>query len=67
MHRGATVNIMSRWNAAAAYEVMDTLGVTLLAANPPILRDVLDVSRQKGRPRRACGPVFPAAVQFLRI
>jgi long-chain acyl-CoA synthetase len=66
LHRGATVNIMSRWNAAAAYEVMDSLGVTLLAANPPILRDVLDVFRQKGKtPARlrasvsGGGPVSP--------
>jgi acyl-CoA synthetase (AMP-forming)/AMP-acid ligase II len=29
---------------------MDALGVTLLAANPPFLTDVLNVSRQRGRP-----------------
>ena len=50
LHRGATVNIMSSWQAEKAWEVIDELGVTLLAANPPLLRDVLDISHLKGRP-----------------
>ena len=50
LHRGATINILSRWEPQKAWNVMDELGVTLLAANPPILRDVLDLSRQVGRP-----------------
>ncbi|MEJ2709657.1 MAG: class I adenylate-forming enzyme family protein [Anaerolineales bacterium] len=50
LHRGATVNILSRWEPHKAWEVMDELGVTLLAANPPILRDVLDLARKDGRP-----------------
>ena len=50
LHRGATVNILSRWEPQKAWEAMDELGVTLLAANPPILRDVLDLARQAGRP-----------------
>ena len=50
LHRGATVNVMSRWAPEAAWEKMDALGVTLLAANPPFLTDVLNVSRQRGRP-----------------
>jgi acyl-CoA synthetase (AMP-forming)/AMP-acid ligase II len=50
LHRGATVNVMSRWIPEKAWEVMDNLGVTLLAANPPFLTDVLNVSRLRGRP-----------------
>jgi acyl-coenzyme A synthetase/AMP-(fatty) acid ligase len=50
LQRGATVNVMSRWAPEKAWEVMDTLGVTLLAANPPFLTDILNVSRLKGRP-----------------
>jgi long-chain acyl-CoA synthetase len=49
LHRGATVNIMSRWDMQRAWQIMDELGVTLLAANPPVLRDVLNISREKGR------------------
>jgi acyl-CoA synthetase (AMP-forming)/AMP-acid ligase II len=50
LHRGASVGIMSRWDPQRAWDVMEARGVSLLAANPPLLRDVLDVSRQKGRP-----------------
>ena len=50
LHRQATVNIMSKWEPSKGWRVMDELGVTLLAANPTLLRDVLDVSRQMGRP-----------------
>jgi acyl-CoA synthetase (AMP-forming)/AMP-acid ligase II len=48
LQRGAEVNIMSKWEAQRAWQMMDELGVTMLAANPTLLRDVLDVSRQKG-------------------
>jgi acyl-coenzyme A synthetase/AMP-(fatty) acid ligase len=34
LQRGATVNVMSRWAPETAWEKMDDLGVTLLAANP---------------------------------
>jgi len=50
LQRGATVNVMSRWVPETAWEVMDKLGVTLLAANPPFLTDILNVSRERGRP-----------------
>lgn len=50
LHRQATVNIMSRWEPKQGWQVIDNLGVTVLAANPTLLRDVLDVSRQQNRP-----------------
>ncbi|HMQ55118.1 MAG TPA: class I adenylate-forming enzyme family protein [Anaerolineae bacterium] len=50
LRRGATVNVMSRWEAQRGWQVLEELGVSLFAANPTLLRDVLDVSRQRGRP-----------------
>lgn len=50
LHRGATVNIMSRWEPQRGWQIMDELGITVLAANPPLLKEVLDISRQQGRP-----------------
>jgi long-chain acyl-CoA synthetase len=49
LHRGATICVMSRWEAGTGWEALDRLGATVLAANPTILRDVLDVSRARGR------------------
>lgn len=49
LHRGATVCVMSRWEAEKGWVSLEELGATILAANPSILRDVLDVSRQRGR------------------
>jgi long-chain acyl-CoA synthetase len=49
LHRGATVCVMSRWEPARGWEALERLGVTVLAANPPILRDVLEESRRRGR------------------
>ena len=50
LHRGATVCVMSRWEAEKGWVSLEELGATILAANPTILRDVLDVSRRRGRP-----------------
>jgi long-chain acyl-CoA synthetase len=49
LHRGATICVMSRWEAERGWDTLDELSVTILAANPPILGDVLDLSRQRGR------------------
>jgi long-chain acyl-CoA synthetase len=50
LHRNATVCVMSKWEAEKGWVSLEELGATILAANPSILRDVLDVSRQRGRP-----------------
>jgi long-chain acyl-CoA synthetase len=49
LHRGATVCVMSKWEAEKGWVTLEELGATVLAANPTILRDVLDVSGQRGR------------------
>jgi long-chain acyl-CoA synthetase len=50
LHRGATVCVMSKWEPEKGWVSLEELGATILAANPTILRDVLDESRQRGRP-----------------
>jgi long-chain acyl-CoA synthetase len=50
LHRGATVCVMSRWEAEKGWEALDRLGATVLAANPTFLRDVLDESTRRGGP-----------------
>jgi long-chain acyl-CoA synthetase len=49
LHRGATVCVMSKWEAEKGWVSLEELGATILAANPTILRDVLDESGQRGR------------------
>jgi long-chain acyl-CoA synthetase len=49
LHRGATVCVMSKWEPEKGWVSLEELGATILAANPTILRDVLDESRQRGR------------------
>ncbi|MGH2555120.1 MAG: class I adenylate-forming enzyme family protein, partial [Actinomycetota bacterium] len=49
MHRGATVCVMSKWEAEKGWVSTEELGATILAGNPTILRDMLEVSRQRGR------------------
>jgi long-chain acyl-CoA synthetase len=49
LHRGATVCVMSKWEREKGWVSLEELGATILAANPTILRDVLDESRQRGR------------------
>jgi acyl-CoA synthetase (AMP-forming)/AMP-acid ligase II len=41
---------MSRWEAEKGWVSLEELGATILAGNPTILRDVFEVSRQRGRP-----------------
>ena len=50
LHRGATVCVMSRWEAEKGWVSLEEIGATIIAANPTILRDVLEVSRGRGRP-----------------
>jgi long-chain acyl-CoA synthetase len=49
LHRGATVCVMSRWDAAKGYDAAERLGATMLAANPTVLRELLVESRARGR------------------
>jgi long-chain acyl-CoA synthetase len=50
LHRGCTVNVMTHWHADQAWEVMDALEISMLAANPTLLRELLDASTRRGRP-----------------
>lgn len=50
LHRGGTVCVMSRWEAAKGWDALERLEATILAANPAFLSDVLNVSRERGRP-----------------
>ncbi len=49
LHRGATVGLMSRWDAAVAWEDMETRGVTHFPANPLVFTDFLHECRRRGR------------------
>ena len=52
LHRGAAVGVLSRWDAGRAWQSLEELGVTLLVANPLLLREVLDEARRRAvRPR----------------
>jgi len=53
LHRGATVNVMSRWTAAAGWTALEETSSTMLVANPTFLADLLDESRHRGRPPTA--------------
>lgn len=66
LHVGGTVCVMSRWSAAAGYDALERLGASVLAANPTVLRDLLEESQSRGRPPAALrigvsggGPVPP--------
>jgi acyl-CoA synthetase (AMP-forming)/AMP-acid ligase II len=50
LHRGATICVMSRWEPEKGWVSLEETGATILAANPAILRDVLEVSRRRSRP-----------------
>lgn len=49
IHRGVTIGMMSKWDAEKAWEEMDRRDVTLFPSNPPLLTDILNMSRQRGR------------------
>ncbi len=66
LHVGGTVCVMSRWNAADGWDALERLGAEVLAANPTVLRDLLDESAARGRAPSALrigvsggGPVPP--------
>jgi acyl-CoA synthetase (AMP-forming)/AMP-acid ligase II len=50
LHVGATVCVMSKWEAERGWSAAEELGATILAANPTILTDMLEESRKHGRP-----------------
>lgn len=50
LHRLATVCVMSKWQPATGWAALDATGANVLAANPTVLRDVLDESKSEGRP-----------------
>lgn len=49
IHRGVTIGLMARWEAQVAWDEIDRRGVTFFPANPPLLTDLLNLARQKGR------------------
>jgi long-chain acyl-CoA synthetase len=49
LHRGACVCVISRWDAAQGWKSVDKAEASILVANPSILTDVLDTSRDAGR------------------
>lgn len=70
---GATVNVMGKWTRATGFDAIDAIGATFLVANPPVLTDLLDESRARGRtPGRlrfglsGGGPVPPALKRAWR-
>jgi acyl-CoA synthetase (AMP-forming)/AMP-acid ligase II len=50
LHVGGTVCVTSRWEAAQGWDAAETLGASIVAANPVVLRDVLEESMARGRP-----------------
>jgi acyl-CoA synthetase (AMP-forming)/AMP-acid ligase II len=49
IHRGTTIGLMARWQAATAWQEMDRRGVTLCTGNPLLFTDLLNECRQRGR------------------
>ena len=49
IHRGAAIGLMTSWDAKIAWQEMDDRGVTSFPANPLLLTELLEVSRQRGR------------------
>lgn len=72
LHRHGTVCVLGRWDASRAWEQMEAVGATILAANPPLLTDLLEESRRRAvspKLRLAVsggGPVPPALKRALR-
>ncbi len=50
LHRLATVCVMSKWTAESGWAALDAHAANVLAANPTVLRDVLEASTKQGRP-----------------
>jgi long-chain acyl-CoA synthetase len=73
LHVGATVCVISRWDAGTGWDALERLGATVLAANPTLLRDLLDESVRRGRAPALLragvsggGPVPPELKQAFR-
>ena len=49
LHCGGTVNVLRFWTPASGWEKIDEVGATVLAANPPVLTELLVKSRKRGR------------------
>jgi len=49
IHRGMNIGLMTKWDAETAWQEMDQRNVTLFPANPLLLAEILEISRQKGR------------------
>jgi long-chain acyl-CoA synthetase len=53
LHRGATVNVMTRWTQVQGWDALERTGASLLVGNPTLLTEVLIESRRRGgAPRR---------------
>jgi acyl-CoA synthetase (AMP-forming)/AMP-acid ligase II len=70
---GASVGIVSKWNATRAWDEMDRLGSTVLPTNATVLAELLAECRRRGRPPRALrlglsggGPVPPTLKKAWR-
>lgn len=70
---GASVGIVSKWNAARAWDDMERLGSTVIPTNATVLAELLDECRRRGRPPRALrlglsggGPVPPSLKKAWR-
>jgi long-chain acyl-CoA synthetase len=46
---GAEINVMGRWTPTTGYEAIEAVGATFLAANPTVLAETLQLSRERGR------------------
>lgn len=73
LHAGGTTCVMSRWSAEGGWDAAERVGATALAANPTVLRDLLEESTRRGRaPSRlrlglsGGGPVPPDLKQAWR-
>jgi long-chain acyl-CoA synthetase len=50
LHHSCTINVMGQWTPESGYDAVAATRATMLVANPPILADLLEVSRQRGAP-----------------
>jgi acyl-CoA synthetase (AMP-forming)/AMP-acid ligase II len=70
---GASVGIVSKWNATRAWDDMERLGTTVVPTNATVLAELLEECRRRGRPPRALrlgvsggGPVPPTLKKAWR-